>query len=172
MSSNTLSGMRYKPSLDLLQKVVNAFMPQQKLTESFDIYLNRISEDKVIEGITGIFPEIELIYFPSKLNSILGTKNKKTYKPSGRISPVKDGVGVSISGFTFETCILILRQFLRSHEYIVKTKSLKRKETVNRIMSIIPPSHMIPFKDDSTSNKVLTHSDTENDADDDDDDDT
>jgi hypothetical protein len=36
-------------------------------------------------------------------------------------------------------------------------------------MSIIPPSHMIPFKDDSTSNKVLTHSDTEEDLSEDDD---
>jgi hypothetical protein len=152
MSSNTHSGMRYKPTLELLQKVVDIFMPQQKLSESFDIYLNRINEARVIEGITFIFPEIELIYFPSKINIMLGTKNKKSYKPSGRTSPSKDSISSVI--FTFETCILILRQFLRSHEYIVKTKSLKRKDTVNRIMTIIPPSHMIP-----TENIILTNSD-------------
>lgn len=136
------SGMRYKPSLELLQSVVDAFMPQQKITESFDIYLNRINEEKVVERITSIFPEIELIYFPSKLNSILCTKNKK-HRQSRRTVR-----------FTLETCVLILRQFLRSHEYIVKTKSLKRKDTVNRIMTIIPPSHMIP-----TENIILTNPD-------------
>ena len=73
---------------------------------------------------------------------MLGAKNKK-YKKS--LCSVK---------FTLETCILILRQFLRSHEYVVKTKSLKRKDTVNRIMTIIPPPHMIP-----TVNIVLTNSD-------------
>lgn len=145
---NKFSGMRHIPSIDLLQKVVDTFMPQQKLTESFDIYLNRINEDKVIEGISSLFPEIELIYFPSKINSILGTKNKKSHKSS-----VKDKT------FTFETCILILRQFLRSHEYIVKTKSLKRKDTVNRIMTIIPPPHMIP--DDPIANMVVTYSDSD-----------
>ena len=158
--------MRYKPSLDLLQKVIDVFMPRQKLSESFDIYLNRITEDKVIQGITSIFPEIELIYFPSKINSILGTKNKKSYRPSGRISPVKDG-GMTSTVFTFETCILILRQFLRSHEYIVKTKSLKRKDTVNRIMTIIPPPHMIPCnKETEDENTVLTNSNTDDDDDD------
>jgi hypothetical protein len=148
---SSISGMRYLPSVELLQKVVDAFMPQQKITESFDIYLNRINEEKVIKHITSIFPEIELIYYPSKINSILKI-NRKAKK-----CPISEDTTIV---FTFETCVLILRQFLRSRDFIVKTKSLKRKDTVNRIMSIIPP---LCRTFSESSNTILTHSDGESD---------
>jgi hypothetical protein len=149
---SSISGMRYLPSVELLQKVVDAFMPQQKLTESFDIYLNRINEEKVIKDITSIFPEIELIYYPSKINSIL-----KINRKAKKCSVSSEDTTIV---FTFETCVLILRQFLRSRDFIVKTKSLKRKDTVNRIMSIIPP---LCRTFSESSNTILTHSDGESD---------
>lgn len=156
-SETTLSGMRCKPTIELLQKVVDTFMPQQNLAESFDIYLNRINEQKVIEGIICIFPEIELIYFPSKLSSILGTKDKKFHMSKKQNSTNNN----TVEKITLETCILILRQFLRAHEYIVKTKSLKRKDTIMRIMTVIPPSHMICSRHDTDSNIIISDSDSD-----------
>jgi len=126
---SSISGMRHLPNVELLQRVVDAFMPHQKLTESFDIFLNRINEEKTIKDITSIFPEIELIYYPSKINSMFKI---------ARNTPENTQIII-----TFENCVLILRQFLRSYGFIIKTKSVKRKDYVNRIMSIIPPSNLL-----------------------------
>lgn len=130
MDEEILSGMRHKPSLELLQKVVDIFLPKQKISESFDIYLNRINKQKVIEDLMAIFPEIELIYYPSKLYTMLHKKEES-----------------SAIIFNFETSIQILRQFLRANNYIVKTKTIKRKDTIHRIMSVFPPENIIINKE-------------------------
>jgi len=162
MSSQNLSGMRYKPSLELLQKVVDIFLPKQKITESFDIYLNRINSEKVIDEMMLIFPEIEMIYFPSKLHTMICVENKKSFKSPNLKQSLDDGSVV----FNFETTILILRQFLRAHNYIVKTKTIKRKDTINRILSVMPPEHIVIAYH---QNIIHTHSDIDDDDESDDD---
>lgn len=111
-----MSGIRDVPSTDFIYKIVSIFYPNPDLTHITEIHMNHINQTQVIDDFIEIFPEIELYYYPSKLQTLVYDSN-----------------------IPFESCITILRQLLRKKGYSVLTKTIKKRSNKEKVMIIRPP---------------------------------
>jgi len=73
----------------------------------------------VISQMISLFPTLQLYYYPGKLATLV-TRDESGYT------------------FTFESCIQILRQVLRSTGYKVRTRSIRKHNIIDKVIIIIP----------------------------------
>jgi repressor of nif and glnA expression len=111
-----MSGIREIPSVDFIKSLVSIFYPNPDLSHIIEFHISRMNQDKIMEEFAELYPEIELYYYPSKLNTM-----------------VYDG------HIPFDSCISILRQLLRKRGYKVITKTIKKRLSKEKVMIIHPP---------------------------------
>jgi len=115
------SGFRVQPDDKFIQRLVNIFIKHPDMEHIQEIYVNQLNHMNIIHSIETIYPELQIYYFPSKLNTVF-TDTKDNGEPTINI----------------QTCIKILRQILRNNGHIVNTKTVVRKGYKDTVLIIYP----------------------------------
>jgi len=128
MSTYPGSGIRMVPSKEFIKYLIELFLPYQDINHVFDIFLDTINQQFISEKFTNLLPDLNLIYYPSKLKKII----KDSYL----------SIGESNSSYelNFNSCLLIFKQLLKSQGYIIRIKSTHTIKKQARVITIIPPT--------------------------------
>jgi hypothetical protein len=124
MSTYPGSGIRMVPSLGFIKYLIELFLPHQDINRVFDIFLDTINQQFIIEKFTTLLPDLNLIYYPSKLKKVIQDSNTNS----------------SSYDLNFNTCLLIFKQLLKSQGYVIRIKSTHTMKKEARVMTIIPPA--------------------------------
>ena len=107
------------PTDDLVYEIMSMFLSRPNMTRVQEVHINSINQELVINTMISLFPTLQLYYYPGKLASLV----------------TRDASGYT---FTFEACVQILRQVLRSKGYKVRTRSIRKNSTTDKVIVIIP----------------------------------
>lgn len=118
------SGFRINPDDEFINRIIDIFIKKPDMEHIQEIYINKLNHHNIITSIEGLYPELQIYYFPSKLNAVFTKKDEK------------DEISIDI-----QSCIRILRQVLRNAGYTVNTKSIVRKGYKDTVV-IIYPKHI------------------------------
>lgn len=114
-----MSGIRCIPPDDFLDIIVSFIFPNPDLTHILEVNLSILNHTDVINDFMSVYPELELYYYSSKLQTF--------YEHSKQ-------------SFTFNSCICIVRQLLRSKGFQVSTKTIKKRSRRDKMLILRPPS--------------------------------
>lgn len=129
MSTYPGSGIRMVPSLGFIKYLIELFLPHQDINRVFDIFLDTINQQFIIEKFTTLLPDLNLIYYPSKLKKVIQDSNLSNGESNS-----------SCYDLNFNTCLLIFKQLLKSQGYVIRIKSTHTMKKEARVMTIIPPA--------------------------------
>lgn len=107
------------PSEELVYEIMSIFLSRPNMKRVQEIHIQSINQASVIERMVALFPTLQLYYYPGKLASLV----------------TRDDSGYT---FSFEACILVLRQVLRASGYKVRTRSIRKNNTTDKVIIIIP----------------------------------
>jgi hypothetical protein len=111
-----MSGIRLSPDREFIEQMVSFFYPDPDLHHILEIHISRVNEMNIVNNFMELYPELELYYYPSKLQSMCN---------DGELS--------------FSSCVNILKQMLRNHNFRVLTKTVKKRSSKEKVLIIHPP---------------------------------
>lgn len=107
------------PTDDLVYEIMSMFLSRPNMSRVQEVHIHSVNQDAVTNTMVSLFPTLQLYYYPGKLASLV----------------TRDDSGYT---FTFESCIQILRQVLRSRGYKVRTRSIRKNNMTDKVIVIIP----------------------------------
>lgn len=113
---------RMNPSDEFVYDIMSIFLSRPSMDRLQEIHIQSLNHASIVQEMTSLFPTLQLYYYPGKLASLV-THDDNNYV------------------LTFDTCIKILRQVLRAKGYRVRTNTIRKHNTTDKVIIVIPSAN-------------------------------